>query len=608
MKKLVSLILAAMLVLSFGVISVSAAPKLNATSYTLTKGYQVTLKVSGNSGAVRWGSSDTSVATVSGGKVVGKKVGKATISAVVDGYTLQTNLSVVDTKITADKSSVTVNKGSYTTVTLTVTGDKTGMTLSSANSLIAKGSWSGAKWDGNKITFRVTGVAPGTTSVTVYRKNYRSSYYKTFSVTVPGASTPAPQAPAATDNAISASTKNVSLNAGGTTPVTIYYPLPANLIAYSDNSRIATASASAYSASRTSRPFTITGLSEGTTTITFYDRALQTKYVEVDVTVKASSYFTISTTRPTASSTDQVVTFQKNRTNYYMLVPYSYDEAVVNNAIAKYFKAYDYYTVYSDYPTVKASGDTVQSFYANTDNNTTSGYPTGYPFYPTYPTTPSYQPTSNVRYILVPRNYDTVQYDTAVAKYNNEYDYYTIYNARPTVTASGDTISTWSVVDSTGVTITRYVLLPRNYDTDRLDELKAEDLDENQSFSYYKVLDKFPTEPGSGNQIFQFYKDGKARYMIVPRTNCDFVARNDAVYKDTGVYCYFNAYSTEPKVENSSKETVYLLTVQSGTRTKRVYILVDKTDRDFEDKISQAQNGEYFFVEQGDFANTTYNY
>jgi hypothetical protein len=88
------------------------------------------------------------------------------------------------TIMTTDMSSVVINEGDTITITLTVTGDKTGMTLSSADSNIANASWNGGKWDGNKITFQITGVSPGTSSVTVYRKNYRTEYFVTIDVTV----------------------------------------------------------------------------------------------------------------------------------------------------------------------------------------------------------------------------------------------------------------------------------------------------------------------------------------------------------------------------------------------------------------------------------------
>jgi hypothetical protein len=58
------------------------------------------------------------------------------------------------------------------------------MTPATINSSIAKAKWNGAKWDGDKITFRIKAINPGTTTITVYRKNFRFEYFKTIDVTV----------------------------------------------------------------------------------------------------------------------------------------------------------------------------------------------------------------------------------------------------------------------------------------------------------------------------------------------------------------------------------------------------------------------------------------
>ncbi|MDR0904375.1 MAG: Ig-like domain-containing protein [Ruminococcus sp.] len=591
MKKIISVIITLVLMLSFAAVSVSAAPKLSYTSYTLTKGYQIALKVTGNSGSVQWGSSDTSVATVSAGKVVGKSVGNAVISAVVDGQTLRCNVNVVATKIAADKTAVTVERGQYTTVTLTVTGDKSGLTLSSGDSSIAKGSWAGAKWDGNKITMRITGVAPGSSTVTVYRKNFKSTYYKTFTVTVPGAATTTTAATTAPSSTLTVSSTKVSVNAGASSAVQVYPSAAATLSAYSTDTDIATVAAGTVSGNV--RTYNITGVKAGTTTVRIYDRTNQSVYSDIVVTVTGTAYYVVGTTRPTATGTDQVVTFAKNNLTYYMLVPYGYDEADVNTAIAKYFKTYEYYTVYSESPTLTTYTDSIRNF---TKQNTSYN-----PYNPYAPTTPQYSP----RYVLVPRDYDNVKLDTAIAKYNNIYEYYVIYNVRPVTTVSSDKVQSWRIVDNTGVQLTRYILLPYNFDQARVDDIKAADLKENQDFSLYAVTDTFPTNPGVGNQVFSWRtKDNKTHYMVVPITNCDFLQRNDAVYKDTGVYCYFNTYTTSPTVADSTREYVVSMYIQSGNSSKLAYILVDKTDADYETKLQNIQNGTYYFTPQGTYAGT----
>jgi hypothetical protein len=584
-KKIISLILTLALMLSFGAVNALAAPKLNTTSFTLTKGYQTTLKVSGSTAKVTWSSSDNSIATVSSaGKVVGKKVGTAVISAKVSGTTLKATAKIVATKITATKSSASINKGAYTDITLTVTGDKSGMTLSSSNSKIAKASWNGGKWNGNNITFRINGVASGTATITAYRKNYKSSYYKTITVTVPGASTSNNTSAGNTKTAINVASKTLLVDSGKTATLQVMSDKPQNLSYYSlDSTIVGITNGSVGSGYKN---FTISGLRTGNSTVRIYDRTNQANYVDVEVTVRGDVYYQVSSSRPAVSNaTDKIVSYAKNGSTYYMLVPYSYDSATVNTAFAKYFRSFDYYTVYNEAPTLRANGDTIRSF----------SPPQSY-----------YYTDMGYRYVLIPKDYDEVKYNTAVAAYTEQYEYYTIYNARPTNLSYADTIETWKIVDSTGATVTRYVLLPAGYDANRLASLKAADLDANQTFTYYKVLTEFPVNAGGGNEIFQWYnsKDRMSKYMVVPKDNCDYVARNDAIYADTGVYCYFNAYSTQPTVQNSELERVYPVNMQSGGRTKRVYILADLTDPDYEKNINLAYSGEYFFTQQGTFYGT----
>jgi hypothetical protein len=589
-KRIISLLLTFILTLSFGAVSVLAAPKLNATSFTLTKGYSTTLKVTGNSGSVSWSSSDASVATVNAsGKVVGKGVGSATISAKVDGTTLRASVSVVATKITANKSAVTLEKGQSTTVTLTVTGTKTGLTLTSASSAIAKASWSGAKWDGNKITFKITANGPGTTNITVYRKNYRSSYYKTIQVTVPGAATP----PASTaDTKIYLSKTTLSVAAGASDTFQTYNDVPGNLLAASSDTTVANVTAGTTNGKY--RTYNVTGVKSGTATIRVYDRTTNTSYADVTVTVTGSNYFQITTTRPTPSSTENVINIQKNGINYYMLVPYNYDKAVAATAIAKYFGKYDYYTVYSESPARTATGDTIQYISV-----------TGLPDY----TTTSPIPASGgvmTRYILLPINYDSIKYNTAVAEYTGEFEYYSIYNSRPNTIVRTDSIQTWQIVDNTGETVTRFVLLPSGYDANRLAALKSADLSANETFTYYKVLETAPINAPNNADVVSWRNSrlNAYRYMIVPRLNCDFVKRNDAIYNDTGIYWYYNAYSTSPTVKDASKEKVQSYWVQSGEKTVQIYILIDMTDKDAQTKLNTALNGTLYTREQGNYANT----
>ena len=76
--------------------------------FTTTTGKSLALKTTNTKGRVTWKSSDTSVATINSlGKVTAKKTGKTTISAVVGSCTIKKNIEVVD-------------KGDYTSETISV--------------------------------------------------------------------------------------------------------------------------------------------------------------------------------------------------------------------------------------------------------------------------------------------------------------------------------------------------------------------------------------------------------------------------------------------------------------------------------------------------------
>lgn len=528
LKSLLSVFLAVFMVASLAVIPSSAAtPKLSKTSVTLTKGYQTTLSVS-NASSVTWSTGDKSIATVSSkGKVVGKAPGTTYVYAKTGSTTLKCKVTVVASKITANKSSVTLDKvGETATVTFTVKGSHSGITVGSTNRSVATASFSPARWDGNNVTVKITAKGAGTARIKVYNKNYQSTCYKYVNVTVNGAAVNEPAS-----NIIMPYTKAVNVNAGEAYNLQVYAQNQNNLLCSVLNSSVATVSAGTTNGNY--RNFSIKGVAAGTTTVRFYDRYSATSYVDVTVTVAAANvkYYEFYTTAPTTKLlyTDQVIRIQPTGTAtlYYMLVPANYDPAYVNTLTGQKFNIYDYYKVYTAVPSKKAATDTYQQFY-----NSNSSY------------------TYGSRYVLLPANYDEVQYNTAVAKYNNRFEYYTIYSENPVKQDSWDHLETWQVTDPlTGRAITRYLIAPYNgYDQARIDEIKQKDQNANATYQRFVIYSTMPTVNTVTDEVIWFMSGGSWKYMIVPKnaSTTDIVKANDIILKDTGIYEYNVLYSTKP--------------------------------------------------------------
>ena len=554
LKSLLSVFLAVFMVASLAVIpSSAAAPKLNKTSVTVTKGYQTTLSVSNASGTVKWSTGDKSIATVSSkGKVVGKGPGTTYVYAKTGSTTLKCKVKVVASKITSSKSSVTFDKiGETATVTFTVKGSHSGITVGSTDRSVATAAFSPARWNGDKVTVKITAKGEGTARIKVYNKNYQSSCYKYVDVTVKDTSVK--------ENVIMPYTKNVKVNAGEAFSLDVYAQNQTNLLYSVLNSGVATVTAGTTTGNY--RTFSIKGVAAGTTTVRFYDRYNANSYVDVTVTVAAANveYYKFYTTSPATRllGTDQILTIKPtgSAVTYYMLVPVNYDPAYIETLTAQQFNIYDYYKVYTAVPSRKAANDTYKQFY-----HSNAKYTYGY------------------RYVLVPANFDEVQYNTAIAKYNEKFEYYTIYSESPVRQNNWDYIEQWEVTDpATGRIIKRYLLVPyNNYDQTKIDEIKNKDQAANSTSKYYTAYATYPTINKATDYIISYYKNGTPVYMVVPknRTQSDIVKANDAILKDTGVYEYNVMYSTLPTTYDVNTEDY----VQWQVGTQSVYILYLKTD------------------------------
>lgn len=537
--------LAVFMVASLAVIPSSAAtPKLSKTSVTLTKGYTTTLSVSGNSGTVKWSTGDKSIATVtSKGKVAGKAPGTTYIYAKVDNKTLKCKVTVVASKITANKSSVVLDKtGDTATVTLTVKGSH-GIAMTSSNKSVAKGSFTTSSFNGNNISVKITAYGAGDATIKIYNKNYPSCY-KNIYVTVN--KDPEPE-----NNFIMPATSSVSVGVGENYTLRVGAQNQNNLTYTVSNTSVATVTAG--TASGNYRNYTIKGVAAGTTTLRFYDKNNTKVYEDVTITVTNDlKYYEFYTTYPTGKllGTDQVIEVSPTvySTKYYMLVPANYDSAKVNALKAEKFGSYEYYTVYESIPKSKiAATDTYESFY-----HTNSKY------------------TYGVRYVLVPAKKDEVKYNTAVAKYNGKYEYYVIYNESP-AKDTWDNIETWNVLDSaTGRTVTRYMLVPYNVDRSKADAIKQKDQEANKVYQYYTAYTTYPTVNTTTDSVIMYRKNNSYVYMIVPKNDANSVIKaNDAILKDTGVYEYNVMYSTAPTNYDLTTEGFVPLT--SGNTT--YYIL-----------------------------------
>lgn len=131
--------------------------KISETKATLGVGETLKLKVTGTKKSVKWSSSNSKVASVSGGKVKGKKAGKATITASVKGKKLKCRVTVKK-RVYLSKKSADIFIGK--SVQLKVNGTSKAVTWSSSDDSIAtveKGKVTGKKAGTATITAKVDG-------------------------------------------------------------------------------------------------------------------------------------------------------------------------------------------------------------------------------------------------------------------------------------------------------------------------------------------------------------------------------------------------------------------------------------------------------------------
>ncbi len=547
-RSILSLFLAVFMVVSLAAVP-SSAISISKSSVTLTKGYQTQLSVSGTSKTVTWSTGDKSIATVSSkGKVVGKNPGTTYVYAKVSGNTLKCKVTVVAAKITASSSNVTFSKkGETKTITMTVKGSHSGLTVGTTNKNVVSASWvKPVSWNGDKIKINLTAKGTGTAKVKVYLKSYSSTCYKNIDVKVGNTNDEIFGDGGSTSNNNTSSgnisilpyTKNVEVTPGGTYTLQVYSTNQTNTsFSVADTS---IASVTAGKASDRYRNYTIKGLKQGTTTLRLYNKNNTSNYYDVKITVNGNQYYEFYTVRPTVQSPDKVMEIRvDSRTTYYMIVPENYDPAYTNGLIAQKFRMYSYYEVYNTVPTTKiAATDTYYEF-----SHTNSKY------------------TYGMRYVLVPDKYDKAKLNTAVAKYNGRYEFWTVYTEYPSNAGSWDGyVEKWQILDpTTGKMIDRYLLVPiYAYDEARIQQIKDSDVASNSAYSQYIGYDQYPSAIGTNDQCIMYVKNGKNKYMIVPKDGSGRAKANDAIAKDTGIYEYNVIYSTAPTAgANEKVSTIY---------------------------------------------------
>lgn len=144
LKRIISVMLASLLILTMLPMSASAAGKgikLSKTSTTLAVGETetITRTVTGfKKCTVQWSSSDKTVATVSKGKITAKKEGTATITARIKGTDYKATCKVTVTKKTSGKASSSGNSSTKTAEQV-VADMRIGWNL--GNSFDSVGSW-----------------------------------------------------------------------------------------------------------------------------------------------------------------------------------------------------------------------------------------------------------------------------------------------------------------------------------------------------------------------------------------------------------------------------------------------------------------------------------
>jgi len=271
----------------------ATAITLSKTEVELKKGAYVTLTATltpaNSTDSVTWESSDTSVATVSGGKITAVAPGTATITATAGSVSATCTVTVIApaTAIKLDKTSATVKEGESITLTATVTPSYSTDTVTWKSSDTSVATVADGK---------VTAVAPGKATITATA----GSYSATCTVTVVAPAT-----------AIGLDKTSADLKVGDSVTLTATVT-PANstdsVVWKSSSTSVVTVSGGKVTAvgPGTATITATAGSVSATCTVTVTAPATAIKLDKTSASVKVGAYITLTATVTPSNSTDAV--------------------------------------------------------------------------------------------------------------------------------------------------------------------------------------------------------------------------------------------------------------------------------------------------------------
>ncbi|MDE7293477.1 MAG: hypothetical protein K2N72_03535, partial [Oscillospiraceae bacterium] len=470
--------------------------------------------------------------------------------------------------LSLSSKNVTIDEGSYKYVTVRAKGSH-GLKASSSDTSIVSGSWV-KPWKDDDIRLKLTGKKAGNATVKVILTKY-PDVNVTINVTVKSTAK--------------------SIIEVSQTSLSTKLDTPVSLTVYSDRNNSLNYSFSDSTVAKVQEgtwnnlycTLTITGLKTGSTNLVITHKDDPSVKKTIPITISGSAYYMVSdVVMNKMAYNDQIYQWIDKKTNRYkyMLLPYGYDMAKVNTAIAKDANTYEYYTVYEESPAAKvASTDKIENFKAIVNN------------------------TEVTRYILVPANYDAPSLNTTVASYTKQFQYWTVYNVDP---SSGryrpdDQVQSWiSTVNYRSQT--RYILLPANYDTARLERIIAADSG-SASGGYYAASITQPAQKASTDKILSFntiVNNAYVTYYVLVPENYDEARYNDVVAAYTGMYDYYAIYNTQPTKRTSLDYIDSWTKVVDSKATTRYILLPNGYDSvyvtELKNKDLATQTSNYYTI------------